>query len=695
MRKILRKATALSILAMLLMSQPVQAATIPYIGTKQEVKNTYAQTAKKAQTLAKALCETYQEQSVQYALIDDGKIVLADHYGVYSRTENTALSNGHMYGIGSISKMYTTAAIMKLQEQGKLNLDTPITQYIKEFKMADERYKNITVRMLLNHSSGLMGSTFKGALTFKDYNENTNKEFLESLKTQRLKANPGAFSVYCNDGFTLAEIVVERVSGQDFTTFLREQFLLALGTSRTRTPAQGFYTSRLAKAYMPNIKETMPKEVFGIIGAGGIYSNAADLCRFATVFMDDSIYLNDESRKAMEQAEYQKGIWPDCENSMLAYGLGWDCINLYPFNQYGIKALTKGGDTTLYHANFIVLPEEKMAVAVLSSGGASTYNQVAAQEILLTALQEKGVIGERKAPIQPQKPTAASMPGYLKGYSGYYGGSTIYKVTIEENGTLKLGYPEMKDIPETELFYTINDDFATPDGSARIRFVQESNGKLYMQQDSFSSLPLLGQTVSYDYVAEKMPQNEISNEAWSIWTNRNGKSYYLVDEPYNSILYVQNIIAQFEVLEELKGYYSIDAIQDGNFAMAVLQIPGAVGRDQSDVRFYKKGNTEYVEIGGNHFVSETAVKELPTKNGSQIKIGRNGESKWYRVSSKAEGTTLTVKMPKNASFTVYDKTGNLILCSQISNQKTIKLSKGDQITFVGAKNANFTLNYKE
>ena len=95
---------------------------------------------------------------------------------------------------------------MQLAEAGRVSLDAPVTRYLKDFKMADERYRQITVRMLLNHSSGLMGSHFENAMLFGDADPVAADSLLEQLSTQRLKADPGAYSVYCNDGFTLAEL---------------------------------------------------------------------------------------------------------------------------------------------------------------------------------------------------------------------------------------------------------------------------------------------------------------------------------------------------------------------------------------------------------------------------------------------------------------------------------------------------------
>ena len=101
------------------------------------------------------------------------------------------------------------------------------------------------------------------------------------------------------------------------------------------------------------------------------------------------------------------------------YGLGWDSVKLYPFNKYGIKGLAKGGDTGLQHASLVVLPEQKMAVAVLSSGGSSTTNQLMATELLLTALKEKGTIKEIKPNKTFGKPVKAKMPQDVAKKAGF------------------------------------------------------------------------------------------------------------------------------------------------------------------------------------------------------------------------------------------------------------------------------------
>ena len=89
-------------------------------------------------------------------------------------------SEGYFLDIGSVSKVYVTTAAMQLVDQGLIDLDSPVTDYIPEFTMADERYHDITVRMLMNHTSGLMGSVYSESFSFGYSSPGYNTEYLRS-----------------------------------------------------------------------------------------------------------------------------------------------------------------------------------------------------------------------------------------------------------------------------------------------------------------------------------------------------------------------------------------------------------------------------------------------------------------------------------------------------------------------------------
>lgn len=119
------------------------------------------------------------------ALVILGLIIVLFSYGAEQEAPQTAL-----YGIGSTSKVVTAAAVMKLAGEGEIDLDRPLNSYIPEFSMADDRYALITPRMLLNHTSGIPGSTLNNAMLLGDPDTDNHDRLLERLKTQRLKADP-------------------------------------------------------------------------------------------------------------------------------------------------------------------------------------------------------------------------------------------------------------------------------------------------------------------------------------------------------------------------------------------------------------------------------------------------------------------------------------------------------------------------
>ena len=239
-----------------------------------------------AQRAADALVQKYGVSSVQYALIEGETIVLSGSSGMADKAENRPVTARDMYGIGSTSKMFTAAAAMQLHEQNLIDIDTPLTAYIPEFEMADPRYTQITPRMLLNHSSGIYGTGSANVSLFDDANTRYKDALLSKLAAQNLSGAPGQKAEYCNDAFTLLEVMIERVSGLSFTQYIARHFSEPLGLMDTKTPLDDFDKDRLlVRAYLGGGDIELPNETMGAIGSGGIYSTAEDLCRFARVLM--------------------------------------------------------------------------------------------------------------------------------------------------------------------------------------------------------------------------------------------------------------------------------------------------------------------------------------------------------------------------------------------------------------------------
>ncbi|WP_018758425.1 serine hydrolase domain-containing protein [Paenibacillus terrigena] len=662
--------------------------------TSNKAMINYELTQKVAKVKADLLTNTYGTNSVQYAIIDHGNIVVSGQSGKNDVKGQKPLTKDTMYGIGSTSKMFTTVAVMQLVDQEKIDLDTPIVQYIPEFTMNDERYKQITPRMLLNHSSGLNGSSATDAVLFEDNDTYAHDTLLEQLAGQTLKADPGAYSVYCNDGFTLAEILVEHVSGMDFTSYIHRYITEPLGMANTETPLDSPNEAKMAGLYYPTYTGQLPNQTVNLIAAGGIYSTAEDLAAFSRIFTGEAKeVLSGKSVAAMAQDEYKTPLWPDDADSSFEYGLGWDSVNLYPFSEYGMKALTKGGDTLLYHASLVVLPEQDMAAAVVTSGGSSMYDQLLANEILLQALKEKGTIAEFKHEKSYGAPVKNDMPESMLKYSGIYGSYIgTSNIDINENGVMFITSEQSPVNPFQIYEYSADGTFRSTDGNTMINFVTKVNGRTYLWIRQYVSVPGLGQTAQSEYNAEKLLPQDLPTKTKKAWKQRDGKKYYLLNEKYTSLIYLVLPPIQLNVSKQLPGYVLDKRITGPNTAVSELQIPGMNGRDLSGLTFFTQDGVEYLEQGGRILVNEDAVKPISFAKKSIVTIPSSGYAQWYTISDKDGGKTVKVNMSTNASFAVYDAKGTCIYFSVIGGKDQVVLPWGGSIVFAGDAGTKFEVS---
>ena len=620
--------------------------------------------------------------SIQYAMMDSGEIVESGVGGVYSKQENRLLTTENLFGIGSTSKMFTTAAMMRLADQGKVDLDRPVTDYIPEFTMADERYQDITVRMLLNHSSGLMGSTYGNGFLFDDADTQAHDTLLDDLATQTLKAAPGAFSVYCNDGFTLAEIVIERVSGMSFTDFIHQEITGPLSMAHTKTMQDDFDRSSIVRTYNPYAPEQeTPTDAVNIIGTGGVYATAEDLCRFAQIFTGEADVLTDASREATFHKEYADGQWLDVENNTVGYGLGWDSVDLYPFNLYGIQAVTKGGDTLLMHNSLIVLPEYGLSAAVSSSGGSSAYCQMLATSLLLDQLEEKGIITERLSALDSFTPAEqTALDADMKQYEGLYGDSTsLMRLTMDDAGTLTLTNAYAPTQAQTYI-YCGDGLFKHETGALELRFI-EQNGRTYLTARGYSAIDGLCDVVSETYYLEKLPENAVTDEMQTAWAAREGKAYVSVTDKASSQLYMSGL--PMLGIGTVDGYLLSNPLTSGSRADVAIQIPMMGGRDTSPFVFETIDGAEYVHYTDGLYMDISAVPDIYTGTQSHLTIQPNGCNRWYNLPEVLDGKTMSIQGSESTGFVVFNAAGQTVNQSAVTGDTQVILPGGGAIVFCG------------
>src|SRR5256886_6895282 len=261
--------------------------------------------------------------AVAIALVDDKRIIWSQGFGLADRDTGQMPTPSTMFGVGSVSKMFATIAVMKLVNRGVVDLDTPLVTYLPAFRMASSGYENITVRMLLNHSSGFPGTDYRNA-DIRSPVPGYVDQVLQTLSMSRLKDPPGYMSVYCNDGFTITAALVEAMTGKSYVQLVQDEILTPLGMANTRYPLSAFSAGSYAKAYVNGAAK--PQEFVNTLASGAVYSTADDMARIAMMLLGGGRVGATRILFSASVAEMAKdqtiGSFDPVHNNSLAFGLG-------------------------------------------------------------------------------------------------------------------------------------------------------------------------------------------------------------------------------------------------------------------------------------------------------------------------------------------------------------------------------------
>jgi len=159
--EILRRVTAAASVTTFFLAS-VTTFLVASCGSKSS-QPTYDAAIQEGQTAVQELINQ-GASAVAIALVDDKRIIWSQGFGLADRVTGQMPTDSTMFGIGSVSKMFATIAVMKLVDRGVVELDTPLVTYLPAFRMAAAGYEKITVRMLLNHSSGFPGTDFRNMI---------------------------------------------------------------------------------------------------------------------------------------------------------------------------------------------------------------------------------------------------------------------------------------------------------------------------------------------------------------------------------------------------------------------------------------------------------------------------------------------------------------------------------------------------
>src|SRR5258708_8016119 len=219
-------------------------------------------------------------------VMKDGKLLLQKGYGFADAKEQKPVDPATtIFRLASISKLFTWAAVMQLQDQGKLDLDTDVNNYL-DFKIRPAFDKPVTLRNLMTHTGGFEEEA-RDILLIKAKKSPTLRDFLIENQPRRLFP-PGTIPAYSNYGVGIASYIVQRISEEPFEQYVSEHVFapLAMIHSSFDQPLPQGLEKLPAEGYRGNTeKPALGFEIFTPAGAGGISSTASDMCRFGQALL--------------------------------------------------------------------------------------------------------------------------------------------------------------------------------------------------------------------------------------------------------------------------------------------------------------------------------------------------------------------------------------------------------------------------
>ena len=611
---------------------------------------TYAATIRDGRAAAQELLAQSGAASLSLALVSGDRIVWQEAFGYADVATKTAPGPDTMFGIGSVSKMLATVATMKLVDQGLVYLDQPVTRYVPTFRMLSPSYRQVTVRMLLDHSSGFPGSTYDNAQT-DEFWPGYLPYVLELLSQSRLKTTPGLLSVYCNDGFTLLEQLILDVTGKTYAQYVHDEILAPLGMTHSAYPLTPFAAGTFARTYDGDT--VLPRETLNVLASGAMYSTPTDMSRLATMLMNGGAYngtriLSSTAVREMGQNQVAGSFQPVIQ-SETQYGLGWDTVTEPGLAAAGFKGWLKGGDAIGYHCAFTLVPKQKLAVTVVASGAAGSGSlEVLAQRILLHALVDTGAL--RRMPAQlpdtaPAKKTAAS--ARLSAMEGIWAGNgMIFRVAANSRDPQALSVAVLQGNAWTSTttgLHLRTDGRFHRKGSAASAYTVAAAGRRYLVNNDKAGW---GHYTRDMLLAQKLAAARPLSAAWQArlghaWVAASGvpdaSTFQSSGAPWLTLGEIPGSPGWLTVSSSGYDLQVVDPSRSDTTAEMFLQIPGFGSRDMWDLQVLGVDGEDRLQYGGTAYRPLDTVPVLAS-GANTVEYLSVSDAIWEKVSVAATVT---------------------------------------------------------
>lgn len=310
--------------------------------------------SRKSKDYRDRMIDEYNPQGASVAIIERGKIAEVKNYGKANVEKNRAVTNKTTFKIASISKVVTAYTVMQLVDEGKLDLDTPISSYLTRWKLpASELHNNkVTLRTLLSHTSGVSGSDeiYKKSLP----------DIATALENKQihLQREPGTTFQYSEfSGFGICQLVIEEVTGEKFEEYVVKNVFQKLGMPDTSYANESAGDCTMATPYA-GFGKAVEVTHYVMTGAAGVTTTSTDLAKFVIALMD---YYNTDT----EMFQIQKNTKTN---------LGACCLGIFTQSlSNGSRVYEHNGTLTGWNAQIVFEPHSRNGMVLVTNSDHGFY----------------------------------------------------------------------------------------------------------------------------------------------------------------------------------------------------------------------------------------------------------------------------------------------------------------------------------
>ncbi|HWB05493.1 MAG TPA: serine hydrolase [Verrucomicrobiales bacterium] len=388
----------------------------------------------------------------------DGKVAFQGGFGMADVDRKTPVTVETKFRIGSVTKQFTAAAILKLAEEGKLSLTDPLKKFFPDFPGAG----GITLHQLLTHTSGIHSYTSKPEFIGRVTKPIEPGKLIEWFQNDPLDFAPGAGFLYNNSAYFLTGELVAKVSGKSYAAFLAETFFEPLGMKNTGVYVNASPPAGMATGYSVTDKKAaaaLDWDMSWAGGAGALYSTVGDMLRWSEALFGGKILKEASYKEMITPVKLAEGV------DGMVYGCG-----LLLSEVRRLPAIGHGGGLNGWSSDLIYFPQQHCTIVALSNAmpGAPGFEPAG----IARSIAEKFLAEDIKKLPPVKEDTTVDKKTYA-GLAGRYDYKNAVMTVSVENDRV---YAQLTGQPKNEIFPSGPDQFFWKVTDARVTFLRDAKG---------------------------------------------------------------------------------------------------------------------------------------------------------------------------------------------------------------------------